>query len=103
MDADGRLLRTWRAAAEDLGIEVEQHGDAVLVRQFGSPMGMLCSMSRDVAALEREAKELGMGSSALRESYLSYDRALVVATLNDWGWFGTGDPPRWYTGEPWSA
>lgn len=34
--------------------------------------------------------------SKLSRSYLDYDRALFVATLNDWGWFGQGRPPSWY-------
>jgi hypothetical protein len=59
-------------------------------------------VTKDRDGLERQAAELGTGSSALGESYLSYDRALVIETLNDWGWHGKGDPPQWYTGEPWT-
>jgi hypothetical protein len=40
--------------------------------------------------------------SQLGPSYLKYERALFVDTLNDWEWFGTGSPPPWYTGEPWT-
>ena len=39
---------------------------------------------------------------AARGQYETYDRKYFEATLNDWGWHGTGDPPPWYTGEPWS-
>ncbi len=103
MESKSSLLRTWRTAAEDLGIEVEPHGDDVVVRQFGSHLGMLCSVSNDWAAVKSDADQLGMGFSVLGPSYLSYDRALVIETLNDWGWCGTDDPPRWYTGQPWTS
>ena len=36
------------------------------------------------------------------ESYGQFDRELFVATLNDWGWFGDGQPPDWYEGTPWT-
>jgi hypothetical protein len=61
---------------------------------------MLCSVSKDWAVLKREADHLGMGFSVLGVSYLSYNRPLVIATLNDWGWCSKGNPPPWYTGEP---
>jgi len=95
-------LRSWRAAAEDLGIDVEQRGDDVVVRHFGSSLGMLCSVSKDWAVLKSEADQLGMGFSVLGTSYLSYDRGLVIETLNDWGWCSQEDPPPWYTGGPWT-
>jgi hypothetical protein len=34
-------------------------------------------------------------------SYGDFDRALFVGTLDDWGWFGAGEPPPWYTGRAW--
>ena len=37
------------------------------------------------------------------ESYLRYDRAHFIDTLNDLGWFGPKEnTPSWYTGAPWS-
>jgi hypothetical protein len=33
------------------------------------------------------------------ESYGEFDRELFIATLDDWGWFGAGQPPAWYTGK----
>jgi hypothetical protein len=41
--------------------------------------------------------------SQLSPWYLRYDRALFVDTLNDWGWFGEGPLPSWYSGEPWTT
>jgi hypothetical protein len=41
--------------------------------------------------------------SVVSGSYESYERGLFVDTLNDWQWYGTGDPPEWYTGKPWST
>jgi hypothetical protein len=34
----------------------------------------------------------------LADTYLTYDRHLFVGTLDDWGWFGEGSAPAWYTG-----
>lgn len=36
------------------------------------------------------------------ESYSEFDRDLFIATLDDWGWYGTDEPPACYTGSPWS-
>jgi hypothetical protein len=52
--------------------------------------------------LRQEAEAQGMGWSILGSAYLRYDRELFIDTLNDWGWCGEGDPPSWYTGEPWT-
>jgi hypothetical protein len=65
----------------------EPSGDAVLCVE-----GLGCTQAR--------ADHLGMGFSVLGVSYLSYNRPLVIATLNDWGWCSKGNPPPWYTGEP---
>lgn len=100
-----RLLRSWIIAAEDLGIEAEQYGDFVVVRQFGTPEGTLCSPihgwrgESPWSALESEAKRLGMSWSGLGKPYLSYNRETFIEALNDWGWCGTGDPPPWYAGQ----
>jgi hypothetical protein len=64
----------------------EPSGDAVLCVE-----GLGCTQAR--------ADHLGMGFSVLGVSYLSYNRPLVIATLNDWGWCSKGNPPPWYTGE----
>jgi hypothetical protein len=102
MQHEAPLLASWLEAGEDLGVKVEEHGDAVVVREFGNSLGMLCSLAEDGAAHKSDAKQLGMGYSLLGKSYVSYDRALFIDTLNDWGWYGQGDPPPWYTGEPWT-
>jgi len=47
------------------------------------------------------AEEHGYFVSVVSTSYEDYDRELFVDTLNDWQWFGPGDPPEWYTGQPW--
>jgi hypothetical protein len=100
-----RLLQSWREAAEDLRLAVEQLGDAIVVKDFGSPRGMLCRLRQapaEVPELRDEAASRGMGWSELGESYLHYDRTLFIDTLNDWGWCGEGPPPPWYSGEPWT-
>ena len=101
-----QLLQPWREATDDLALTVEQLGDAVVVRRFGRPRGMLCAIRRTPAGvreLQDESESRGMGGSALSESYLRYDRALFLDTLSDWGWCGEVTPPSWCSGEPWSA
>jgi hypothetical protein len=93
-----QLERSWTAAAQDLGITVEQVGAAVVVHEFGSRQGMLCTVKKDSTELKRAAEAQEMGFSALGEPYLSYNRGLFEATLNDWQWCGTATPPSWYTG-----
>jgi len=69
METAHQLLRTWREAADDLGIEVEPFGDAVLVLGFGSAAGLLCGVletreeSSDCAdrpKVHRHAERLGL-------------------------------------------
>ncbi len=89
----------------DLGIEVEEVGDGVLVAEFSSPEGMLCSIreSSNRNLNDRcEADGQGASRSVLGASYLTYDRPLFIETLNDWGWFGEGAAPAWFTREPWT-
>lgn len=101
-----RLLRSWTIAAEDLGIEVGEYRDFIVVRQFGTGEGTLCESIHDWKGrfpwkeLEGEAKRLGMAWSGLGDDYLSYDREQFIDTLKDWGWCGTGDPPVWYAERP---
>ena len=106
MGTTEQLLQSWRDAADDLGLTVEQLGDALVVRDFGSPRGMLCAIRQapaEVRELQDEAESRGMGWSALGESYLRYARTLFIDTLDDWGWCSKAPPPSWYSGEPWTA
>jgi len=106
METARQLLRTWREAADDLGIEVEPFGDAVLVLGFGSAAGLLCAVPETregELGLRRQAEARGAGWSVLGASYLSYDRHEFIAMLNDWGWCGDGAPPPWFTHEPWTT
>jgi hypothetical protein len=105
-DVPAELVRSWVDAEDDLGIEVELLATAILVRDFGSPDGMLCAIrdtSEGQAELRRQAEALSAGCSVLGRSFLKYDRALFVDTLNDWGWCGARPAPPWYSGEPWTS
>lgn len=78
----------------------------MLVNGFDSPNGTLCSVcetKEQVEQLRLYAKARGAICSVLSASYLTYDRDLFVGTLDDWGWFGDGPPPHWYTGAAWST
>jgi hypothetical protein len=110
------LSEAWQAAELELGIRVTapalvpgSNGEniecAALVADFGSSEGMAAfplsrqsSVSESLSAVNQSAV-----SFLDDDSYSKFDRDLFIATLNDWGWFGTGDPPSWYTGAPWST
>jgi hypothetical protein len=106
---DGRMVEAWREAAADLGIlltspftaQVQGDGPVELegyLPDFGGPAGMVfISFSRRVKPLK-----LGLYASVLSPDYQKYRRNLFVETLNDWGWYGSGDRrPNWYTGQAW--
>jgi hypothetical protein len=40
--------------------------------------------------------EIGCDTLALSEGYSQFSRELFVGALDDWGWFGNGEPPDWY-------
>jgi hypothetical protein len=95
------VQQSWREAGTDLGIDVEVTGDGVLIPDFGSHAGMLCALRRTQDGweeLRREAEASGAGWSALGHGFLQYNREMFVDALNDWGWFGNGPAPTWYTG-----
>jgi hypothetical protein len=100
------LSKPWLAASADLGIQVERLPSGVVVTAFGSPAGTLCSVcytADEEEHLRDDAQSRGSFCSVLADSYLTYDRHLFVGTLDDWGWFGEGSPPAWYTGAVWGA
>src|SRR6185437_13739083 len=71
-----------------------------LIRGFGSQAGAIALGQQHFAAYAL-AKAQGFLPSILSPSYEDYSRKLFEDTLNDWQWFGAGDPPSWYTGAPW--
>jgi hypothetical protein len=116
MDLDQAIGEAWTVAADDLGIEVEIGGTlrdesqrprryTVRVAHFGRPNGTICvdEVNDDRRTLHQLARDGGYGFSVLHEPYATYDRDLFIDTLNDWQWCGEGQPPSWYTGEPWTA
>jgi hypothetical protein len=96
----------WEEAARDLGIRVAFPEGLVHVLDFGGPAGVLCMPSQptpeEAAAMRRLIARDGLYSSTLFDGYAVYDRELFTATLDDWAWYGRGEPPDWYTGKPWS-
>jgi hypothetical protein len=104
-----RVSRAWRDAAADLGIRVtapytETDGSShpieflALVHDFGSPRGTL------VTSMHAPRPQVsGYFVSGVNPGlYATYDRQSFVDALEDWGWYGEGSPPAWYTGvSPW--
>jgi hypothetical protein len=113
MTLERRIARAWRAAADDLAIAVSSADalvdlnsraqlSAVHVVDFGGPRGAICAAASPASDVFGQAVAAeGFFFSSLHAAYAEYERALFRATLDDWGWYGTGDPPEWYTGEPW--
>jgi hypothetical protein len=107
VDADA-VRRAWERAGRELGIEVEvdpalKSDAAVVVPGFGGPAGTAILVLEASADARSAAKERGYFVSVVSASYEAYERELFIDTLNDWQWFGHGDPPGWYTGRPWST
>ena len=114
MEADGldhKLIACWRQAGEDLGIRVtapaELRGPAgapflreVLVRDFGSPAGLVVVSQRTERRLRSTLRALGERLSlciAEARHPRAYSRAAFISELEDWGWFGKpGGQPDWY-------
>jgi len=100
----------WRALAErwELAVEAPFRVEVrdvsvdvpVLLRDFGGPRGMLLVPRFDlIKPYADELVEDGYGVSCLPEA--SGRRELpdddtLVQMLGDWGWYGSGAPPRWY-------
>jgi hypothetical protein len=99
---------TWLTAASDLGIAVTApttvNGEEVVavVHDFGSERGtaVVSLGSERQGQAVSAARAGGYFVSVVRAA--AYDRADFIATLDDWGWYGSGDPPPWYSGRPWS-
>ncbi len=102
----------WRAASRELGVRVVsdrqlhdpdgcQHDLVAVVLDFGGDEGMAILPEWDPSLAELAASQ-GFGYTVLGARYETFDRTLFEDTLNDWQWRGEGQPPPWYTGEPWT-
>jgi hypothetical protein len=115
--AEEAIANAWSVAAQDLDLVITLKQEAftrsgervvlpVRIESFGSRRGAACrswKADADQAKLfHKWGEEAGVFTSVLRGSYEVYDRELWVATLDDWGWFGHGKPPWWYSGKPWT-
>jgi hypothetical protein len=101
MALDRQISDAWIRAADDLAIRViapctilaegETREFEALVVDFGSSEGA-------VVMSEASEQKLNRWFSILYPNYRQYDRVQFTDILNDWGWFGNGTPPNWYTG-----
>jgi hypothetical protein len=104
------FIEAWRAAANDLGIEVtapfsiRDHGGDELefiahIRDFGSRRGTLVWMMPEPLPAARLPHGVFYFISALNPDVFSeYDRHRFVEALEGWGWAARGEPPEWYRG-----
>ena len=101
------LIKAWREAAQDLGIEIvvpyaltlkngeQVHAD-LLVKDFGPTLVVTDAVEETLRRLGDQLGIEGYGYSAFCGEELVYDRELFINTLNDWGWTGPVDRrPAW--------
>jgi hypothetical protein len=102
---EGGEHEAWAKAATELGIDVVTPfflsavgiEYVALIRDFGRGTGtvVLAFGSENVAVGVDAAKEAGYYCSTLNAAvYSSYDRALFIEMLDDWGWYGDPDRAR---------
>jgi hypothetical protein len=103
---DRRVSEAWKAAAKELGIEVEapfrlslKSGDSfeveALVRHFGGSAGTLVTTTEQMEVLALVQAGPYCGSAVNPLHYRRFDRSRFIRTLADWGWYGEGEPPVW--------
>jgi hypothetical protein len=104
------MAQAWIAAAADLGILVEhpyafiaQNGEqlttvGVYLPDFGSPHGALLPCRYDKRHVHDADPATPYFRSYFGSGYEPYQCELFIEMLNDWGWFGAGEPPIWFRG-----
>jgi hypothetical protein len=66
---------------------------------FGGPQGTLLRTRFDPESMDGTDDDTDYYSSGLNPAhYEPYCRERYIEMLNDWGWFGEGAPPSWFTG-----
>ena len=112
MDSSSTTLQNWQRAASELGFEFiapfeltfseEQFEYFGFVPKFGGKSGLVIVLGYD-SRLVKTAQINGYAYSCLCESRDKYVAQDFIDVLNDWGWCRGGeDPPKWYSGQPWS-
>jgi hypothetical protein len=107
---DEAMVLAWREAARDLGIRVvapfpvrRADGSVIWaeahIADFGSRKGAIALSFANPAS----TTDFDIWASRLYEPYRTYRRQLFIETLDDWAWYGAGEPPDWYGGRPWGG
>lgn len=103
--------QAWIDASNDLGIRYihpftyrtkdgrEYTTTGGLLPDFGGPIGTLLRTRFDPETMDSTDDDTDYYSSGLNpHCYEPYRRDVYIETLNDWGWFGEGSPPDWFSG-----
>jgi hypothetical protein len=115
--AQSRLIKKWKAASDDLGIEIVapyaielQNGRKLnaklLVKHFGHCNGTLIfTDAEEVWPYRKELAALGYAYSVLEEPVTEtnelYDRDIFIDMLSEWEWTGDEkDGPQWILPPP---
>jgi hypothetical protein len=101
---EASMTSAWHEAATDLGITVEapatvaDRACVAFLPDFGSASGVAV-LSLGDRGDTTAVKATGCFVSKINPNvYGAYDREAFIEMLDDWGWFGHGDPPSWYSG-----
>jgi hypothetical protein len=105
------MARAWQEAAKDLSIRFispfrfrdpsgKEYACTGWLPDFGAPKGALILSRQDSDEAELAGDAAGYYVSGLGpKNYETYDRALFMDTLNDWGWYGLPErAPAWFKG-----
>lgn len=109
-DKVNNLQKNWQSAATDLKIQIKTNFTVnlsnniiitvdLLVLSFGAKKGMLIVSDYDkIYQHTEELIDLGYGYSNMNipKENEAYDRDSVIGILQDWGWSGKEQPPKWY-------
>lgn len=106
------VSEAWRMAGADLDVRVQAPARVVIggtaidcsafLPDFGSVNGVAAFSVSMRPTLPAPMNTDPYRSLLNDTTYARFDRDLFICTLNDWNWFGKGEPPDWYTGAPWS-
>jgi hypothetical protein len=105
------MAQTWKRGAEELGFtfvspflfagtDGKTYTATGYLPHFGGERGTLIVSRFDDEAVAEAGDQAGYyGSGLAPHFYEEYNRARIIETLSDWGWWGPENQvPTWFTG-----
>ena len=109
-----KVRSAWEQASSELSVEVDMSGRqkfgdqldhiVAFLPHFGGPHGMIVDLTASDYDFNSKtidfAKKHNMYYSFIGPGYSEYNRAEIIDTLMDWGYFGPVDlRPKWFPGD----